>query len=103
MVVVRGLNLYPTMVAAVINGFSELSGDYRIVLDQRPPHDFLPVRVELAKGQRAGAGLGGRIERAIKSKLGAKAVVTVLASGSFPVTEGKTSRVSRPYEGSDHG
>ena len=103
MVVVRGLNLYPTMVAAVINGFSELSGDYRIVLDRRPPHDYLPVRVELAKGQRGGGGLGGRIERAIKSKLGARAVVNVLASGSFPVTEGKTSRVSRPYEGLDHG
>ena len=102
MVVVRGLNLYPTQVAAVINGFAELSGDYRIVLEQKPPHDFLPVKVALAKGRAADAGLGGRIEQAIKSTLGAGARVTVLAAGSFPVTEGKTSRVSRPYEGQAH-
>ena len=53
MVVVRGLNLFPTMVAAVINEFSALSGDYRITLDQPPPYDALPVSVELAKGQTA--------------------------------------------------
>ncbi len=98
MVVVRGLNLFPTMVAAVINGFDELSGDYRIVLDQKPPYDTLPVRVECAKGQTAGPGLGETIADAIKSKLGARASVTVLPAGSFPATEGKTMRVLRTYE-----
>ena len=46
MVVVRGLNMFPTMVAAVIGAFPELSGDYRIVLDAPPPHDTLPVQAE---------------------------------------------------------
>ena len=97
MVVVRGLNLFPTMVAAVINEFAELSGDYRIVLDQKPPHDFLPVQVELAKGQEGKPGLSTEIEQAIKSKLGARSKVTVLPAATFPVTEGKTKRVIRSY------
>jgi phenylacetate-CoA ligase len=97
MVVIRGLNLFPTMVAAVINKFQELSGEYRIVLNQPPPYDFLPVQVELAKGQPAGGEIGSFVEQAIKSKLGAKARVTVLSAASFPVTEGKTSRVLRTY------
>jgi phenylacetate-CoA ligase len=97
MVVIRGLNLFPTMVAAVINKFQELSGEYRIVLNQPPPYDFLPVQVELAKGQPAGGEIGFFVEQAIKSKLGAKARVTVLSAASFPVTEGKTSRVLRTY------
>jgi len=97
MVVVRGLNLFPTMVAAVVNEFAELSGDYRIVLDQKPPHDFLPVQVELAKGQKTTPGLAEKIEAAIKSKLGATSKVTVLPAESFPVTEGKTKRVIRSY------
>lgn len=97
MVVIRGLNLFPTMVAAVINEFAELSGDYRIVLDQKPPHDFLPLQVELAKGGAVSAELAGRIEQAMKSKLGAAARVTVLPVASFPVTEGKTRRVVRSY------
>ena len=97
MVVVRGLNIFPTMVAAVIGEFSELSGDYRIELDREPPYDFLPVQVELAKGHRIPAGLDERIERAIKTKLGSTARVTVLPATSFPLTEGKTRRVVRTY------
>ena len=98
MVVIRGLNLFPTMVAAVINEFKQLSGDYRIILDHQPPYDFLPVHVELAKGQTASDGLASHIEQAIKSKLGATAHVTILPQESFPVTEGKTIRVVRTYQ-----
>ena len=98
MVIIRGLNLFPTMVAAVVNEFAELSGDYRIVLDQKPPYDFVPVQVELAKGQKTTPGLAAEIEKAIKSKLGASSQVTVLPAASFPVTEGKTKRVIRSYK-----
>lgn len=102
MVVVRGLNLFPTMVAAVVNEFAELSGDYRIVLDHGPPYDYLPLQVELAKGrEEAGAtdaGISQALAAAIKAKLGASARVTVLPAGSFPVTGGKTKRVVRSYQ-----
>ncbi len=100
MVVVRGLNMFPTMVAAVIGRFAELSGDYRIVLPGPPPYDVLPVQVEQAAGAAAepGPGLAARVEAAIKTQLGASARVTVLPPGSLPLTEGKTRRVIR----SDH-
>ncbi|MBU3260636.1 AMP-binding protein [Roseovarius sp. PS-C2] len=97
MVVVRGLNLFPTMVAAVLNEFKELSGDYRIHLDTPPPYDSLPVQAELAKGQAADTGLAERVSAAIKAKLGATARVTLLPAGSFELTEGKTKRVIREY------
>lgn len=97
MVVVRGLNIFPTMVAAVIGTFGELTGDYRIALEHLPPYDYLPVQVELAKGQADVTGLGERVEGAIKSTLGATAKVSVLPASSFPVTEGKTRRVVRTY------
>ncbi len=98
MVVVRGLNLFPTMVAAVINQFAELSGEYRIILDQPPPYDSLPVQVELAKGQTGGDEIRVFIEQAIKSKLGATARISILPAASFPTTEGKTIRVVRTYQ-----
>jgi phenylacetate-CoA ligase len=94
MVTVRGLNLFPTMVAAVLGGFPELSGDYRIVLGP-PPHDLLPLRVERRAGARDDPALAARIAAAIKRDLGATATVEVLPPGSFPVTEGKTARVIR--------
>lgn len=97
MVVVRGLNLFPSMVAGVIGQFELLSGDYRIVLDSPPPHDVLPVSVELARGERPPEGLAHAVADAIKRELGATARVTFLPAGSFPVTEGKTKRVERRY------
>ncbi len=98
MVVVRGLNIFPTMVAALLNSFPELSGNYRIILDHKPPYDYLPVQVELAKGQGSCAGLGECVAQAVKSKLGASASISVSPAESFSVTEGKTKRVVRTYE-----
>lgn len=98
MVVVRGLNMFPTMVAAVVTSFAQLSGDYRIMLDTPPPYDHLPVHVELAAGGQDDGTLGPRIEAEFKKKLGATLRVTILPYGTFPRTEGKTKRVIRSYE-----
>jgi phenylacetate-CoA ligase len=97
MVVVRGINIFPSMVAAVINGFDELSGNYRITLDTRPPYDVLPLSLELAAGI-ADPGLAAAIERAIKQALGATARVELLPPGSLELSEGKTRRVLRSYQ-----
>jgi phenylacetate-CoA ligase len=98
MVVVRGINIFPSMVAAVINGFDELSGNYRITLDARPPYDALPLALELAAAGIADPGLAAAIERALKQALGATARVELLPSGSFELSEGKTRRVLRSYQ-----
>ncbi len=95
MVVVRGLNLFPTMVAAVLSEIPELSGDYRIVLASAPPYDRLPLHVERAKGVPDTPELAAKVEAAIKTRLGASAQVSVHPPGHFPVTEGKTRRVIR--------
>jgi phenylacetate-CoA ligase len=95
MVVVRGLNLFPTMVAAVLGEIPELSGDYRIVLDGPPPYDRLPLQVERASGTADTPDLAARVAAAVKARLGATAAVTVLPPGTLPVTEGKTRRVIR--------
>jgi len=95
MVVVRGLNVFPTMVSAVLTGFAELSGEYRIRLSGPGPYDRLPVEAELAAPGPARPGLAREIEAAIKRDIGATAAVSLLPAGSLPRTEGKTRRVIR--------
>jgi len=95
MVVVRGLNLFPTMVAAIVNADRRLSGNYRILLDGPPPYDHLPLHVERAEGVADDPAIGPALEAAIKRQLGASARVTVRPPHSFPVTEGKTRHVQR--------
>ncbi|MGE0239744.1 MAG: phenylacetate--CoA ligase family protein [Parvibaculaceae bacterium] len=95
MVVVRGINVFPTQIAAVLNAFPELSGEYRIVLDGSGPYDALPVEAECAEGAAAGAGLAPAIERRIKAEIGVTARLSLLAFNSLPRSEGKTRRVIR--------
>lgn len=98
MVVVRGLNVFPTMVSAVVSNERQLSGNYRIVLDQPPPHDVLPVVAELAPGIEPSETLANRLADNFKRDLGVTARVTLVVNGHFPLTEGKTIRVLRSYE-----
>ncbi len=96
MVVVRGLNVFPTMVAAVINGIDGLGGDYRIALPGPPPYDRLPLVVERAGlSGESDADLAANLEGAIKASLGVTARVTIRPAASLPRTEGKTRRVLR--------
>ena len=96
MVVVRGINAFPTQVAAVINRNDALSGEYRIVLDGPGPYDALPVEAELAEPlAEVSEGLAEAVAASIKRDLGLSARVTLLPFGALPRTEGKTRRVIR--------
>jgi len=95
MIVVRGLNIFPTGLAATLNKFKELSSEYRVVLDGPGPYDILPVEAELAAGVGATPRLTEEINQAIKADLGATAQVTLLEPGALPRSEGKTRRVIR--------
>ena len=93
MVTVRGLNVFPTAVAAVVNGFAELSGEYRIVLAGPGPYDRLPLEAELAEGVAASAALAARLAAAIREHIRVTAQVTLLPPRSLPRSAGKTRRV----------
>ncbi|MFQ6022887.1 MAG: phenylacetate--CoA ligase family protein [Acidiferrobacterales bacterium] len=95
MVVVRGINVFPTAVAAVINDFSELSGEYRILLEGPGPYDQLPLEVELAPDREATETLADAVADAIKYHISVSARVTLAAPQSLPRTAGKTRRVIR--------
>lgn len=97
MIVVRGINVFPVMVASVLNGHSALTGAYRIRLTQPPPYDVLPVDAELVDTSMDTAGLAEHIEGDIKRHIGVTARVRLLPAGTLPRTEGKTRHVIREY------
>jgi phenylacetate-CoA ligase len=95
MIVIRGLNVFPTQIAAVLNGFEALSGEYRVVLAGQGPYDRLPLEAETATSAAPAPGLADAVTAGIKRALGVTARVTLLAFGTLPRTEGKTRRVFR--------
>lgn len=97
MVLVRGINVFPAQVAAVINAIGSLSGEYRILLDGGGPYDILPVEAEVAEWlpRAAADGLAEAAAAAIKRDIGVSARVTLVPFGALPRTAGKTRRVIR--------
>jgi len=95
MLIVRGINVFPSAVAVVLNSFSELSGEFQIRLKGAGPIDRLPIEAELAAGQAPAELLAATVEKAIRDSVGASATVALVPAGSLPRTEGKARRIIR--------
>jgi phenylacetate-CoA ligase len=94
MLIIRGVNVYPSQVEAVLVGFPGLAPHYQIVLTREGALDAMTVEVELAPGFD-----GDRSHKAeevthhIKSMIGVTCKVVPKAPGEVPRSQGKAVRV----------
>jgi phenylacetate-CoA ligase len=98
MVVVRGINVFPTMITGILNKFTELSGHWRMTLDRPPPYHALPLQIELARKLTDTAALSNSIVQNIKQQIGCTAEITLTDPASIPRSEGKTRYVTRTWQ-----
>lgn len=97
MLLIRGVNVFPSAVEEVIRGTAGTTGEFQIVLDGdvRDPHtgylSALKLRVE-AEPDAAG-GLADRVATCIRDELGVRAHVDVLAAGALPRATHKATRI----------
>jgi phenylacetate-CoA ligase len=91
MLIVRGVNLFPTAIKSVIEEFfPRTTGEVRILLSKPGPRvDLLRVRVEHGAGEtvESAARLTGQIEQAIKTQLRVRATVEMVPPGTIPRPE----------------
>ena len=98
MFIVKGCNIFPMQVEAVLMKSSEVGDHYRIILDRVDDQDEMMVEVEVKKecfdGDR---GLLDRLERhiahRIRDEVLVRPCVKLVAPGSLPRAEGKALRV----------
>jgi phenylacetate-CoA ligase len=91
MIHVRGNNLYPVAIEAVVRRFPEVA-EFRIVVDRSGPLADLCVEVEPLNGCQP-AGLADAVARAIRDELLFRVPVAAVAPGSLPRYEMKARRV----------
>ncbi|MFC4856804.1 phenylacetate--CoA ligase family protein [Actinophytocola glycyrrhizae] len=98
MLVVRGVNVFPTEIEAVLLADGRVSPHYLVVEDRRSAaRPELWVAVEQTGGD---ASLAADLDTALRERLGITCVVRVVAAGSVPRTEvGKAKRFVRWSEG----
>lgn len=95
MIVVRGINFFPSSIAEIINTFGgSLTGEYAILVDACDPISRMVIRVEACDAAAADVSRG-QLQQAIVSKLGLRAEVEIVHQGTLPAGESKTKRVHR--------
>ncbi len=95
MLIVRGVNLYPSQIEGLLLKFKEASPHYQLVLEREGTLDKLEIQVEVNEALPTDEEtlLERRIQREIKSTLGIQARVKVLAPRSIARSTGKAVRV----------
>jgi phenylacetate-CoA ligase len=93
MLIVRGVNVFPSEIEEVVLEHAELGGQYAIILDRRTAMTNLEVRCELAERGEAEA-VAGDVRRLLEERLRVRTDVIVLPLGALPRQEaGKATRV----------
>jgi phenylacetate-CoA ligase len=96
MLVIRGVNVFPSQIERVLLVDDALGPQYAIVIDRRPSMAELEVRVELraAGDEPTKAAVGRRVEEALATTLRVRTRVAVHDPGVIPRQEvGKAKRV----------
>ncbi|MGH8992700.1 MAG: phenylacetate--CoA ligase family protein [Acidimicrobiia bacterium] len=103
MLLVRGINVFPSAVRDVVAGFvPRTTGHIRVVLERPGPlvTPPLPVEVEVADAVPADAhaALAGEVGAAVRSRLNFTADIRLIPEGTLPRTSLKTQYIHKAYE-----
>ncbi len=97
MMIIRGVNVYPSQIEAVLVGLPSLSPHYQIVLSKDGALETMTVEVEIAPDTPAGDGdleaNAREVRHHIKSIIGVTCAVVAKRPGELPRSEGKAVRV----------
>ena len=97
MLIIRGVNVYPSQVEAVLVGLEGLAPHYQIVLTREGALDSMTLEVEAAADAPVDndslAGQSKAVRHHVKSMIGVTCDVTVKRPGEVPRSQGKAVRV----------
>ena len=96
MMIVRGVNVFPTQIEELVLGFPSLSAHYQLVLSREGRLDDLEVKVEARSASdldEAREHVALKLAHAMKERIGTTAKVSVLAPGQIERSLGKAKRV----------
>jgi phenylacetate-CoA ligase len=93
MLIVRGVNLHPSLVEHVLLGVEGVAPHYRIILERPGAMDEVTVECEPVDGGVDRTELRAVLERLLRENAGLRIKVSVVDPGAVPRSEGKAVRV----------
>jgi len=95
MLIIRGVNVYPSQVEAVLLGLDGIAAHYQLVVERRGSLDELTIEVETqrALSSHEERDLERKVAHHVKSMIGLSAGVAAKKPGEVPRSQGKAVRV----------
>jgi phenylacetate-CoA ligase len=95
MLIIRGVNVYPSQVEAVLIGLPGIAPHYQLIVERRGSLDHLTVEAEAQPGVDVATypAAARQVAHHIKSLIGITADVLVKKPGEIPRSQGKAVRV----------
>ena len=93
MLIIRGVNVYPSQIEAVLVGLPGVAPHYQLVVERNGSLDELTVEVEAASLEHVLEELEARVRHQIKSMIGVTTRVVAKKPGEVPRSQGKAVRV----------
>ena len=98
MLIIRGVNVFPSQIEEVLMRHKWLGGNYVIVLTTHESLDQMTVKVEIAQTAFDGSietirTQRGELQKELREQVGFTVNVEVVEPGSLPASEGKAKRV----------
>ena len=94
MVVVRGVNVFPSLIEEIVRSFPEIV-EYRVLLDGRRTLPEVSLEIEPAQDFPNRTALQRRLEQSLQTALSLRIPVRLVPSGSLPRFEMKARRWMR--------
>jgi len=99
MLIVRGINVFPSQIEEVLANIKEIGGQYQVVVDRKRHHlDEIVVRVELNEHSFTGEivdlqRLKEHVEHRLRDMLSLRTRVELVEKGTIERTAGKAKRI----------
>ena len=98
MIVVRGINVFPSQVESVLMRIPEIGEHYQIIVDRKGPLDVMAVKVEMTESTFSDKiadlmSLSNTVARLLKGVLNITAEVELVEPGTIPRSMGKAQHV----------
>ncbi len=95
MLIIRGVNVFPTQIEEQLLSIPELAPHYQIIVNREGNMDEMTINVETKQdGGGSDKALSARtLQQKVKQLIGVSSKVNVLETGGIPRSQGKAQRV----------
>jgi len=95
MIVVRGINVFLSSIAGIVNKHLDVfTGEYSVLVNEKDPIEDIEIKIEIQNGKDF-SSIKDSVDRSFSENLSIRPILKPVPEGELPRTEDKTKRLER--------